>query len=138
MRKRGERRMNGKVSIWKRCGNGWPFCVAVCFLSGGIAETAGAAQAAARNRVAILKDAAAGTDERVVAAVADALRREAFDVVLLSVAEAGDPSVLTPERYFLYVLPNPATYPASGTNALARYLQNKGSLLVLGLSLIHI
>jgi len=128
--------MNGKVSIWKSCGNGWAFCVAVCFLSGGIAETAEAAQAAARNRLAILNDAAAGTDERVVAAVADALRREAFEVVALSAAEAGDPSVLTPERYFLYVLPNPAAYPASGTNALARYLQNKGSLLVLGTPVI--
>lgn len=124
--------MKERISIWKGYGNGSILCLALCFLFGGLVETAESGQATVRNRVAILKDASAGTDASVVEAVTDALRREALDVVPLSVAEAGDPSVLTPERYFLYVLPNPAAYPASGTNALARYLQNKGNLLVLG------
>jgi len=97
-----------------------------------VCESAVAEQAQSRNRVAILKDAAAGIDAETADAVADALRREKLDVAFLSASEAGDSAALAPETYFLYVIPNPKTYPVSCTNALARYLQNEGSLLVLG------
>ena len=128
--------MSERISIWKRYDNGVVLYIAFCFLLRVSVATAGTEQTAVRNRVAILKDASLGTDDGVVTAVADALRREAFEVVALSAEEVGDPSVLTPERYFLYVLPNPASYPVSATNALARYLQNKGNLLVLGTPVI--
>ncbi len=90
------------------------------------------AAAAARHRVAILQDAALGTAAATVAAAADALRREKFEVTFLSAEAACDPAQLSPEQHFLYVLPNATAYPAAGADALARYLQGRGSLMVLG------
>lgn len=85
-----------------------------------------------RRRIAILKDAAAGVDAATADAVADTLRRAKFEVAFLSAEAACDPAVLSPEKYFLYVIPNPTTYPVSGTNTLMRYLQGKGNLMILG------
>lgn len=88
--------------------------------------------AEARRQVAILKDSAAGTDALTADAIAEALRREKFEIVFLSAEAVCDPAVLSPEMHFLYVIPNATAYPASGTDALARYLGGKGSLMVVG------
>ena len=64
--------------------------------------------------------------------VADALRREKFEITFLSAKAVYDPAALSPRKYFLYVIPNATSYPASGIDALAQYLQGKGNLMVLG------
>ena len=85
-----------------------------------------------RSRIAILKDSAAGVDVTVADAVADALRREKFEVEFLTAEAACDTAVLSPKKHFLYVIPNATAYPAAGADALTRYLQGKGNLMVLG------
>ena len=112
----------GTVEVWVRA----------AFLAGTLFAGGVWAGEGSRNRVAVLKDAAAGVDAATAEAVAQALRAEKFEVVFLSAAEVGDPAALAPDKFFLYALPNPAAYPASATNALSRYLLAKGSLLVLG------
>lgn len=112
----------GTMQVWGRA-----TCLAGALFAGGVWAGEGS-----RNRVAVLRDEAAGVDAATAEAVAQALRSEMFEVVFLSAAEAGDPAALAPDKFFLYALPNPAAYPASATNALARYLNGKGSLLVLG------
>ncbi|MEK7405484.1 MAG: carboxypeptidase regulatory-like domain-containing protein [Acidobacteriota bacterium] len=97
-------------------------------ITGSIAPEA----AEARRQVAILKDSLAGTDLATADAIADALRREKFEIAFLSAEAVCDPAVLSPKKYFLYVIPNATSYPASGADALAHYLQGKGSLMVLG------
>lgn len=85
-----------------------------------------------RRPVAILKDPAVGIDATTADAVAESLRREKFEVEFLSAEAVCDPALLSPKKHFLYVIPNATSYPASGGDALARYLGGKGSLMVLG------
>jgi len=85
-----------------------------------------------RRQVAILKDSTVGIDAATADAVAEALRREKFEVEFLSAEKVCDPALLSPKKHFLYVIPNAKAYPAAGADALARYLGNKGSLMVLG------
>jgi hypothetical protein len=92
----------------------------------------GTAFAEARRHVAILKDAALGIDAATAEAVAEALRREKFEVKFLSAEAVCDAAALSPAKHFLYVIPNATAYPAAGADALARYLGGKGSLMVLG------
>ncbi len=87
---------------------------------------------APRNGVAILKDALPGADSATADAVAETLRCEGFEITWLSADEVCDPAKLSPERFFLYVVPNLRSYPVAGENALLGYLQAKGNLLVLG------
>ncbi|MCX7827309.1 MAG: hypothetical protein N2689_17400, partial [Verrucomicrobiae bacterium] len=86
----------------------------------------------ARRQVVILKDAAMGVDAATADAVAEALRREKFEVEFLSAEAVCDVKALSPSKHFLYVIPNATAYPAAGADALARYLGGKGSLMVLG------
>lgn len=86
------------------------------------------------DRVAILSDSLPGMDPTVTAAVADSLRRSGLQVVNLSAEDACDPTLLSTEKVFLYVIPNAASYPAAGAASLTRFLQSKGHLLVLGSS----
>ncbi len=85
-----------------------------------------------RNRIAILKDSATGIDAETADVVADTLRRARFEVEFLTSETACAAAVLSPKKYFLYVIPNATAYPAAGADALTRYLQGKGSLMVLG------
>ncbi|MBI5686024.1 MAG: hypothetical protein HZC54_13210 [Verrucomicrobia bacterium] len=91
-------------------------------------------EAGLRRHVAILKDAAVGIDAATADAVAEALRREKFEIELLSAEAACDEAMLSPKKRFLYVIPNATAYPAAGADALARYLGGKGSLMVLGMT----
>ncbi|MFO7936597.1 MAG: hypothetical protein R6V06_03205 [Kiritimatiellia bacterium] len=104
--------------------------IALTFCLGCLSAACG--EESARNQVAVLSDVAAGIDQAVVETISEALLKEDFAVTRLSVAEVCDPAVLTPERFFLYVLPNPSAYPAAGTNALAAFLGASGNLLVVG------
>lgn len=85
-----------------------------------------------RNRIAILKDISAGIDPSLSEALANALNREGFEVTFLSAEEVSDSSILSPKDYFLYAIPAASSYPESGEEALKSYIQQKGSLLVLG------
>jgi hypothetical protein len=87
--------------------------------------------AEARRQVAILKDSAVGVDAATADTVAEALRREKFEVEFLSAEAVCDAAILSPKRHFLYVIPNAKIYPAAGADALARYLGGKGNLMVL-------
>ena len=101
----------------------------------GTAPLGHAAPAPAANaRVAILNDSLPGMDSSVTAAVAESLRRAGFQVANLSADEVCDPAVLSPQKFFLYVIPNAKSYPAAAGEALARFVQAKGHLLVLGTS----
>ncbi|MEN6535735.1 MAG: hypothetical protein ABFD89_18875, partial [Bryobacteraceae bacterium] len=64
--------------------------------------------------------------------IAGALRRERFEITFLSAEEACDPAALSPKKYFLYVVPNVKSYPASGVDALGQYLRSNGNLMLLG------
>ena len=86
----------------------------------------------AQRQVAILKDEAAGIDPATADAIANALRREKFEVEFLSAEAACNAALLSPAKHFLYVIPNATAYPAAGADALARYLGRKGNLMVLG------
>lgn len=85
-----------------------------------------------RKQIAILEDVTAGTDTVTVKSVADALRREKFEIVFLSSEDVCDTSKLSSQKYFLYVIPNPIAYPKDGGDALANYIKGKGNLLILG------
>jgi hypothetical protein len=86
----------------------------------------------AQGNIAMLADALPGCDATVPEALAKALRAAGFGVTLLSADAVSDPAVLTPERFFLYVIPNARVYPAAGARALQMYLRRKGHLMVLG------
>ena len=88
----------------------------------------------ARNRIAILNDTSAGIDVSIVDAVADALRREKFEVEFLTAEEICDTAILSTQNTFLYVIPDAKSYPAEGEIALRKYLRGKGNLLTLGSS----
>ena len=85
-----------------------------------------------RNHIAVLKDESAGVEAKVADAVAEALKREGFEVTFLSAEDVCKPGVLSAEKYFLYTIPNSASYPNEGEEALSNYLKLKGNLLVLG------
>lgn len=82
--------------------------------------------------IAILRDALPGFDQAAVTHLAGKLRQAGFGVTFLSAAEAADPAILTPERFFLYVVPNAAVYPAHGARTLMTYLRQRGHLVLLG------
>jgi hypothetical protein len=82
--------------------------------------------------VAILDDSLPGMDAAVTAAVAQSLGGSGLEVVKLSAAEACDPTVLSARKFFLYVIPNAKSYPVAGAEALTRFLQSKGHLLLIG------
>ena len=83
-------------------------------------------------RVAILNDTLLGMDASVAEAATESLRRSGFQVTSLSADQACDPAVLSAHKFFLFVIPNAKSYPAAGAEALARFVQAKGHLLVLG------
>ncbi len=87
---------------------------------------------ASRNRVAILKDQSAGMDLSIADALADALTARGLEISFLSSEEVCDPSILSPEEFFLFAIPAVSAYPENGGDALTKYIQQKGNLLVLG------
>lgn len=105
---------------------------AALIIAGSLLAAGSTVDVGARRHVAILRDAAVGVDATTADAVAEALRSEKFEVEFLSAEAACDAAVLSPQKQFLYVIPNAAAYPATGADALARYLGGKGSLMVLG------
>lgn len=86
----------------------------------------------ARERIAVLKDAAVEIDPAAADAVGEGMGRAGFEVEFLSAEAICDPARLCPGKHFLYVIPSATGYPAAGAEPLARYLGGKGSLLVLG------
>jgi hypothetical protein len=85
-----------------------------------------------RQNVAMLRDALPGLDLKAVDAIAQALRGAGFGVTFVSAEQASDAHVLDAKRFFLYVIPNAAVYPAAGGPALMSYLKARGNVLVLG------
>ncbi len=60
------------------------------------------------------------------------LRRDHFQVTELSAVQVCDKSVLSAEKFFLYVIPQCRTYPAAGWEALQVFAQNRGHVFFLG------
>jgi hypothetical protein len=82
--------------------------------------------------IAVVRDHFPDADNASVDVLAVALRQAGFGVTFVSGAQAVDPRVLIPQRFFLVVLPDAAVYPAAGTGPLLAYLRNGGHLLALG------
>ena len=82
--------------------------------------------------IAMHRDALPGMDQESAGRLAAALRQAGFGVTFLSAKQAADPHVLTPQRFFLYILPHAQVYPADGFRALADYLRGGGHVIFLG------
>jgi len=83
--------------------------------------------------IAVLRDATLPeSDPSVADHLASAFRAAGFGVTFLDGRQASDPSVLAPQRFFLYVIPHAQVYPATGAPALMSYLRRQGHLMVLG------
>jgi len=106
------------------------FSFLLCILLAA-SETVSATGEQPRNRVAvILKDSL--VDSTLADALARALWRERLESTFLLAEQVCDPSVLSPDRFFLYVIPHVKEYPPAGAEALVRYWRGRGNLLVLG------
>ncbi len=82
--------------------------------------------------VAILADDLPGCDRAYVAKLMTGLGEAGFAVQPLSAAQVCDPQTLSPEKFFLYVIPQCRTYPAAGLDALAAFASGRGHVLFLG------
>ncbi len=82
--------------------------------------------------LAVFRDALPGTDPAATDRLVEALRKAGFGVTCLTGEAAADPRVLTPDRFFLYVVPHAVVYPADAFRALALYLRRHGDLLTIG------
>ncbi|MHB8969399.1 MAG: glycoside hydrolase 5 family protein [Pirellulaceae bacterium] len=83
-------------------------------------------------KIAILNDALPGFDRECARRLAKELRGTGCDVTELSAAEVCDASILSPERFFLYVIPQCRIYPAAGLEALVAFASGRGHVLFLG------
>ncbi|NOY82872.1 MAG: hypothetical protein GXP31_17885 [Kiritimatiellaeota bacterium] len=82
--------------------------------------------------LAVFRDDLPGTDLGATDRLVKALRKAGFGVTCLTGEAAADPRVLTPERFFLYVVPHSVVYPAAAFRALTLYLRRHGNLLTIG------
>lgn len=82
--------------------------------------------------VALVRDALPGVDLKAVDALGEALKGAGVPVSVLNGEQVADPAVLTPERYFLLLVPQARVYPAAAAGALSAYLRAGGHLLVTG------
>ena len=82
--------------------------------------------------VAILDDNLPGFDGEFVKMLAADLRKSGWEVETLSASQVCDPNVLSPAKYFLYVIPQCRTYPAAGLDALIAFASGRGHVLFLG------
>lgn len=71
-------------------------------------------------------------DNSIAASVIKTLSGAGFTTVKVAPDDAGINGKITPERFFLYVVPNSKRYPAAGLKVVQDYLRLKGSLIVLG------
>ncbi|MHB0998738.1 MAG: family 16 glycoside hydrolase [Armatimonadota bacterium] len=55
-----------------------------------------------------------------------------FATIGITPEDAGIKEKITPQRFFLYVVPNSKRYPATGLKVVQDYLRSKGNLMVLG------
>jgi hypothetical protein len=83
-------------------------------------------------RIAILQDSLVGTNFETSSAIASVLKLRGFETDFLSAEQVCDSTKLSAKNYFLYVIPNVETYPENGEEALTNFVQQKGSLMVLG------
>ena len=96
------------------------------------AATTGDTSAEPGVKVAILNDALPGFDRECAGLLAEELRKCGCDVTELSAAQICDQSVLSPERFFLYVIPQCRIYPAAAMDALITFTNGRGHVLFLG------
>lgn len=85
-----------------------------------------------RNKIAIFNDPVAGIDSTLTIAIAGALTRASFEITYLSSEDVCDSTILTSEKYFLFVIPESGKYPESGEKTLTRFIQRKGNLMIIG------
>ena len=84
-------------------------------------------------RIAVLKDdALAGLDMGFVNSLTKELGQNGFSVTTLSAEHATDPSVLSPDRFSIYVVPPAEEFPVSAQRALEDYVSGSGHLCVVG------
>ena len=89
--------------------------------------------ARADRAVAILCDSRmAGQKAEVTEKLAEALETAGFEARFLNAEGAVDPETLTPQEFFLYVLPGGGQHPVGDGEALRKYVTSGGNLMVLG------
>lgn len=106
--------------------------VTTCMFWGCSTNTSEEQGSDSRNQIAILNDQSAGVDPGLASALAETLQGEGFETTFLSAEEVCDPSLLSHQEYFLYAIPGATAYPDKGEEALTKYIEGKGNLLVLG------
>ncbi|MGQ9731811.1 MAG: hypothetical protein ACUVX8_11130, partial [Candidatus Zipacnadales bacterium] len=87
--------------------------------------------------IAILKDetlpvVGAGSDPDTLKEIIERIEGQPYEVTLLSAAELGDRSVLSPRRFDMVILPYGETFPAAAAGAFRRFLRGGGDLLTMG------
>ena len=89
------------------------------------------AAASGSSNVAILKYSLPDHDMSFVENITEGLVNKGFTVNCLTPAQAADPSVLSADKFCLYIVPNATCYPAIAFENLKTYLKNKGNILLL-------
>lgn len=82
--------------------------------------------------VAVLDDDLPDFDRAFVQRLSDELRKSGCEVATLAASQVCDSNSLSPEKHFLYVIPQCRTYPAAGLEPLMRYASRRGHVLFLG------
>jgi len=89
------------------------------------------ATASGSNNVAILKYSLPNQDMSFIEDISQGLANKGFTVNCLTPAQAADISVLSADKFCLYIVPNAKCYPAIAFENLKTYLKNKGNILLL-------
>lgn len=89
------------------------------------------AKAPGSNDVAILKYSLPNQELSFIEDISQELTNKGFIVSCLTPAQVADPSVLSADKFCLYIVPNATCYPAIAFENLNNYLKNKGNILLL-------
>ena len=89
------------------------------------------AKAPSSNDVAILKYSLPNQELSFIEDISQELTNKGFIVSCLTPAQVADPSVLSANKFCLYIVPNATCYPAIAFENLNNYLKNKGNILLL-------
>ncbi len=83
-------------------------------------------------RIALFDDHLPGIDRELAEVLGATLRQPGVKVSLLSAAQVCDPKILSPDEFFLYIIPQCRTYPAAGLETLVAFARGRGHVLCLG------
>ena len=98
-----------------------------------LTSTSGVSAADARaDQIAILHDGFGREVCAYVDRLVHRLQEDGFPVTRLSAQQVCDKEELAADKFFLYIIPNCRTYPASGMDAIVNYARNRGRIMFIG------